>query len=105
MGNQWCLAVPQLHLSTIPRWYKKNQFLAKSHKLHVFCDTREKVYSAVAYIKGESENGDIVTSFVASKSRVVPLKRLTTTRRLDGSSNESTVGKYPASATEDEKNK
>lgn len=62
----------------MPRWYKiEIQPNIQEHKLHVFCDTSEKVYSAVAYLQGENESGETLTSFVASKARVAPLKKLT----------------------------
>lgn len=49
-------------------------------KLHVFCDASERAYSAVAYLEGETKDGEPSTSFVASKSRVAPLKRMTLPR-------------------------
>ncbi|KAL7881123.1 hypothetical protein SRHO_G00033770 [Serrasalmus rhombeus] len=77
--QQWCSELPQLHEVSIPRWYKthrpqqSNQVL----KLHVFCDLSERAYSAVAYIEGETREGEVTISLVASKSRVAPLKRMT----------------------------
>lgn len=40
----------------------------------MFCDASEKVYSAIAYLQGENKSGETLTSFVASKARVAPLK-------------------------------
>lgn len=55
MWNQWCSEVPQLRLIAIPRWYKiEIQPNVQAHKLHVFCDASEKVYSAVAYLQGKN---------------------------------------------------
>lgn len=76
--NQWCSEAPQLHLIAIPRWYEiEIQPNIDTHKLHVFCDASEKAYSAVAYLQGRNESGETVTSFVASKARIAPLKELT----------------------------
>ncbi|KAL0150932.1 hypothetical protein M9458_053851 [Cirrhinus mrigala] len=78
---QWCCEVPQLRLMNIPRWYGiEVQPNVRVHKLHIFCDASEKVYGAVAYLQGENEGGETVTSFVASKTRVAPLKKLTLPR-------------------------
>lgn len=49
-------------------------------KLHVSCDASERAYSAVAYLQGETRDGEMTVSLVASKSRVAPLKRMTLPR-------------------------
>lgn len=46
----------------------------------MFCDASETAYNAVAYLKGKNEHGEVVTSFVASKSKVVPLKKISLLR-------------------------
>ena len=76
--QQWCSELPQLHQLSIPRWYRTQN----SHKLklHVFCDASERAYSAVAYLQGETNDGKMAISLVASKSRVAPLKRMTLPR-------------------------
>ncbi|KAK0143565.1 hypothetical protein N1851_018305 [Merluccius polli] len=72
LWNNWCSD------PVIPIWYKiEFQPNAQSHKLHVFCDSSEKAYGAVVYLQGHNEDGEMVTSFVASKSQVAPLKKLT----------------------------
>ncbi|XP_062416200.1 uncharacterized protein LOC119213942 [Pungitius pungitius] len=79
--EQWCMELPLLHLVAIPRWYHI-EIQQESHrvKLHVYCDASEKAYSAVAYLQGKNKQGETVTSFVASKSRVAPLKKMTLPR-------------------------
>lgn len=75
--NQWCSELPRLHLVAIPRWYHiEIQPDMQSVQLHVYCDASEMAYSAVAYMQGKDQDGEILTSFVASKSRVAPLKKL-----------------------------
>ena len=49
-------------------------------KLHVFCDSSDRAYSAVAYLQVETKDGEVIISLVASKSRVAPLKRMTLLR-------------------------
>lgn len=79
--DQWCAELPRLHLVAIPRWYQiEIQPNSQVIKLHVFCDASEKAYSAVAYLQGQNKEGEVVTSFVASKSRVAPLKKMTLPR-------------------------
>lgn len=79
--DQWCAELPKLHLVAIPRWYKIDiQPISETIKLHVYCDASEKAYSAVAYLQGQNEEGEVVMSFVASKSKVAPLKKMTLPR-------------------------
>lgn len=79
--EQWCAELPLLHLVAIPRWYNI-ELKPDLHtvKLHVYCDASERAYSAVAYLQGQNKQGEIATSFVASKSRVAPLKKMTLPR-------------------------
>nr|XP_033949987.1 uncharacterized protein LOC117454852 [Pseudochaenichthys georgianus] len=79
--DQWCAELPKLHLVAIPRWYQiEIQPNSQTIKLHVFCDASEKAYSAVAYLQGKNKDGEVVTSFVASKSKVAPLKKMSVPR-------------------------
>ena len=79
--NQWCAELPKLHLLAIPRWYQiEIQPTSETVKLHVYCDASERAYSAVAYLQGQNKEGEAVTSFVASKSKVAPLKKMTLPR-------------------------
>ncbi|XP_014835554.1 PREDICTED: uncharacterized protein LOC106913412, partial [Poecilia mexicana] len=79
--EQWCVELPLLHLVSIPRWYH-TEINKESHtvKLHVYCDASEKAYGAVAYLQGQNNLEETITSFVASKSRVAPLKKMTLPR-------------------------
>ncbi|KAI3374114.1 hypothetical protein L3Q82_005934 [Scortum barcoo] len=79
--DRWCAELPQLHQLDIPRWYQIDiKPDSQTVKLHVFCDASERAYSAVAYLQGENKEKEIVTSFVASKSKVAPLKKMTLPR-------------------------
>lgn len=79
--NQWCSELPQLHLVAFPRWYHiEIQPDMQSVQLHIYGDASEKTYSAVAFTKGRNRDGEIIISFAASKSRVAPLKKLTSPR-------------------------
>ena len=51
----------------------------KQYSLHAFCDASNKAYCAVIYLVTKTELG-YHSRFIASKSRVVPLKKLTIPR-------------------------
>ncbi|GFX07372.1 integrase catalytic domain-containing protein [Trichonephila clavipes] len=76
--NKWCNEVPYLSEINIPRYYFKN-FLpsnATTIQLHCFSDASKKAYGTVAYLRIELNDGSIISSFVASKGQVAPLKTL-----------------------------
>ncbi|XP_071056073.1 uncharacterized protein [Onthophagus taurus] len=52
----------------------------KSVQLHLFCDASQSGYCAVAYLRCESHNQSINTSFLCGKSRVAPLKTISIPR-------------------------
>ncbi|GFV98533.1 uncharacterized protein TNCV_4848631 [Trichonephila clavipes] len=65
----------------IPRYYFQN-FLpsnATTIQLHCFSDASKKAYGTVAYLRIEND-GNVISSFVASKGRVAPLKTLSIPR-------------------------
>ncbi|GFW60840.1 integrase catalytic domain-containing protein [Trichonephila clavipes] len=78
----WCEEVPQLTDFSIPRCYFSDSLVNnfKALELHLFSDTNTKAYGTVAYLRVTSSNKEILTSFVASKNRIVPLKTLTLPR-------------------------
>ena len=47
------------------------------HELHGFCDASEQAYTAVIYLCMMDLDGGIQVSFVTSKTKVAPIKRLT----------------------------
>ncbi|GFT64506.1 uncharacterized protein TNCV_2382441 [Trichonephila clavipes] len=80
--NKWCNEIHYLSEIKIPRYYFQN-FLpsnATTIQLHCFSDASKKVYGTVAYLRIELNDGNIISSFVASKGRVAPLKILSIPR-------------------------
>ena len=69
----------QLQKISIPRSYQINneQLL---HALHLFCDASEQAYAACVYIQFSSPDGNLTSSFVISKTRLAPVKRVTLPR-------------------------
>ena len=53
---------------------EKNLSDAVKLQLHGFCDASGKAYAGVVYIRALFKNGEILTSFVASKSKVAPIR-------------------------------
>lgn len=79
--QQWCVELLQIHQISIPRWCGADMFhIKRDQVLHVFCDASERAYGAVAYIQGQTCNGQSITRLVMSKSRVAPIKKLTLPR-------------------------
>lgn len=67
------------NLSTlkIPRYYFLNGKV--SYQLHGFCDTSEKGYAAVVYIRSHNTS-QVDVSLIMGKSRVAPLKKISIAR-------------------------
>ncbi|KAL0146798.1 hypothetical protein M9458_057737 [Cirrhinus mrigala] len=54
----------------IPRWYGvKSEYKHDVQQLHMFCDASKKVYSTVAYLLRETDDGTKTTCLVASTRR------------------------------------
>ncbi|GBM84851.1 hypothetical protein AVEN_19847-1 [Araneus ventricosus] len=80
--NEWCEDIKDLHLINIPRYYLADAKLNEIDdvQLHCFSDASKRAYGAVVYIRVVFKNGRIISNFVASKSRVAPLKTLSMPR-------------------------
>ncbi|GFW39253.1 uncharacterized protein TNCV_1832391 [Trichonephila clavipes] len=80
--NKWCNAIHYLNEINIPRYYFQNTLPsnATTIQLHCFSDASKKAYGTVAYLRTELNNGNIISSFAASKSRVAALKTLSIPR-------------------------
>ena len=79
--QQWLRDLPQLEEFSVNRCFKPSGFGdASSCELHHFRDASQVGYGAVTYLRLVKESGQIHCTFVMSKSRVVPLKRITIPR-------------------------
>ncbi|GFR25571.1 uncharacterized protein TNCT_237861 [Trichonephila clavata] len=80
--NKWCNEVQYLNEINIPRYYFQNSLPSNAItiQLHCFSDAFKKAYVTVAYIRIELSDRNIISNFVASKSRVAPLKTLSIPR-------------------------
>ena len=71
----WLSGLQQIKLWSIPRRYAQLELSAAEKKLHVFCDASPRAYGAVVYL--ETADG---LSYVISRSKVSPLKKITLPR-------------------------
>ena len=77
---KWCREIKEIKKLEIPRFYFANSVSQENVQLHVFSDASLKSFGAVAYFRYQTSSGTFNTSFVISKARVAPLKKLTLPR-------------------------
>ena len=83
--ERWCKWLEALHLVRnvqIPRYHGPAPG-GQVRQLHIFCDASEEAMCAVAYIRVTGEKDAPAISFIASKTRVAPLKNKLTIPRLE----------------------
>jgi len=76
-GVRWHAWITSLsHLSGIhvPRWMGTSK--GQDTQMHVFCDTSERAYGAILYIRSTTQEG-IIVRLACSKSRFAPVKKIT----------------------------
>ena len=79
--QQWLGDLPRLEEFSVNRYFKLSGLGdASSCELHHFSDASQVGYGAVTYLRLVNESGQIHCTFVMSKARVVPLKRITIPR-------------------------
>ncbi|UYV60400.1 hypothetical protein LAZ67_1001040 [Cordylochernes scorpioides] len=71
--------INQLNKISIPRYIPCRSSIL-TLELHGFCDSSEKAYAAVIYVKSCKHNGSIDISLIASKTKVAPIKALSLPR-------------------------
>ena len=75
---EWAAELPKLSEITIPRSYFRGTM--ESVELHVFGDSSQDVFSAVAFLRARvdsNEGTETQLAFVLGKARVAPMKALT----------------------------
>ena len=78
--HQWTEELTSLEQLSIPRCYLKASSTAENRQMHVFCDASESAFGAVAYLRETSDDGKSAISFIMSKARVAPLKKMSIVR-------------------------
>lgn len=64
----------------VPRWIGQAPDMTKSVQLHLFCDGSSSAYAAAAYLRIQSNTGEVHTHLITSKSKVTPQQPLTIPR-------------------------
>lgn len=64
----------------LPRYLGTTRNTEERREMHIFCDASSSAMCAVAYLRVEKENKSVSVSFLASKTRVGPLKGQTVPR-------------------------
>lgn len=72
-------ALPHLQQVKLPRWTSREASTARV-EIHGFADASTGAYAAVVYLRVTSGSGDIITTLVAGKSKVAPLKPMSVPR-------------------------
>ncbi|XP_076661083.1 uncharacterized protein LOC143364873 [Halictus rubicundus] len=75
----YCTQLPLLRSMSLPRWTGCGAH-NRQYELHGFADASQNAYAAVVYSRVTTENGNIVVSLLAAKSKVAPLKSLSIPR-------------------------
>ena len=75
---KWLNELQSLTTLEIPRQYFNN--VASEVQLHMFCDSSQLAYGAVAYLRGSTPKSETQCTFVMSRSKVAPIKPQTMPR-------------------------
>ncbi|XP_054709062.1 uncharacterized protein LOC129218764 [Uloborus diversus] len=79
--RKWYGEIKDLDFITVERYFFLNvSDLRDSVEIHIFSDASLVAYGAVAYFRYSNKKGEVSTSFIMSKVRVAPLKKLTLPR-------------------------
>ena len=78
--TSWMEELPFLNQLTVPRSLREINSPTHNQQLHIFCDASELGFGAVAYLRETPAEGTASVSFVMSKARVAPLRKMTIVR-------------------------
>ncbi|GBN56721.1 hypothetical protein AVEN_162907-1 [Araneus ventricosus] len=79
--EKWCCETGCLSDVRINRCYFSNWDRdAGGIEMHIFCDSSQVAYGAVAYFRSETTSGEVGVYFVMAKSGLAPLKKLSLPR-------------------------
>lgn len=75
----WCEELPLVNSIDIPRYYFGTSLIdnLKSIQIHCYTDSSEIAYGAVMYLRFTNINNNSNVTFLLSKGRLAPLKKLT----------------------------
>lgn len=71
-------SIPQLQKFRVKRWLGTNK--SNKKQIHGFCDASDKAYGTSIYVRCIDKSNQISVSLLSAKSKVAPLKQLSTPR-------------------------
>lgn len=77
--TQYYVQLPRLNCLILPRWTGQSSDVVSS-EIHAFSDASNLAYAAVVYLRLILPSGQIITSLIASKSKVAPIKTMSIPR-------------------------
>ena len=78
--SAWWYSLDSLPSLKFPRHVVPHDFTDGVMELHTFCDGSESAYAACTYLRIVNQKGKVHTQLLAAKSRLTPLKAMTTPR-------------------------
>lgn len=79
--NDWIHSLPKLQETRVKRYLLSDaENRSDCWDVHIFCDASPQAYGAVAYLRFVNSAGGTETSFLSSKTRVAPIRKLTVPR-------------------------
>jgi hypothetical protein len=79
--NRWLEQMNKIQDLRISRCYRQRPLEEVSEAvIHTFCDASKEAYTAVSFIRFHYQDGSIEVSYVASKTRVTPLRAVSIPR-------------------------
>ena len=78
--EKWIAGAKKVSSIQLSRRYLADERQWCEIQLHIFCDASEVAYGSVAYLRFTLKDGNHVSSFVMSKSRLAPIKTITLPR-------------------------
>ena len=79
--EKWLASLPDLSNHSMSRCFKPPDFgTVVSTEIHHFSDASLAAYGTVSYLRLENDRGEVHCSFLMSKSRLAPLKKITVPR-------------------------
>ena len=79
--NQWLVDVVKLESMSVPRSLRPSDFVdVVTCQLHAFSDASNEGYGIAVYTRLEDSSGSVFCNLLMGKSRVAPLKKVTTPR-------------------------
>lgn len=78
--SKWCKSIRNYKMIEVPRCYVLFNRCVAQLQVIGFCDASKKAFAALLYLRAVYEDGEVSCSFIASKTRVAPMKEISIPR-------------------------